>query len=91
MKTLPFPLVALRTIIQGTSLSFLENTIDKISVPRVFHSIYSGPLLSPLFSPSSLDLAVCIPAPGGGGGVLPYISHICMCHPKEWGFSAVLV
>ena len=65
MKTLPFPLVALRTIIQGTSLSFLENTIDEISLPRVFHSIYSGPLLFPLFSPFSLDLAVC---PGGGGG-----------------------
>jgi len=37
MKTLPFPLVALKTVIQGTSLSFLENTIDEISVPRVFH------------------------------------------------------
>ena len=28
---------------------------------------------------------------GGGGGVLPYISHIGMCRPKGLGFCAVLV
>ena len=27
----------------------------------------------------------------GGGGVLPYISYIGMCHPKGYGFWAVLV
>ena len=26
-----------------------------------------------------------------GGGVLPYISHIGMSHPKGFGFCAVLV
>ena len=30
----------------------------------------------------------CIP---GGGGVLPYMGYICMCGPKGYGFSAVLV
>ena len=29
--------------------------------------------------------------PGGGGGVLPYISHIGMCRPHRVGFYAVLV
>ena len=29
--------------------------------------------------------------PPGGGGVLPYISHIGMSHPKGFGFCAVLV
>ena len=29
--------------------------------------------------------------PGGGGGVLPYLGYICMCGPKGYGFSAVLV
>ena len=28
---------------------------------------------------------------GGGGGVLPYISHIGMCRPHRVGFYAVLV
>ena len=37
VKTLPFPLVTLKTIFQDTNLSFLENTIDEISVPQVFH------------------------------------------------------
>ena len=33
-----------------------------------------------------------VPPPGGGdGGVLPYIGYIGMCHPKGYGFSAVLV
>ena len=27
----------------------------------------------------------------GGWGVLPYMSYIGMCSPKEYGFSAVLV
>ena len=27
----------------------------------------------------------------GGGRVLPYMSYIGMCGPKEYGFSAVLV
>ena len=31
------------------------------------------------------------PLPGGGGGVLPYISYIGVCGPKGYGFSAVLV
>ena len=31
------------------------------------------------------------PAPGGGGGVLPYMGYIGMCGPKGYGFSAVLV
>ena len=25
-------------------------------------------------------------APGGGGGILPYISRIVMCHPQRVGF-----
>ena len=29
--------------------------------------------------------------PGGGGGVLPYISYIGMCGPKGYGFQAILV
>ena len=28
---------------------------------------------------------------GGGGGLLPYISHIGMCRPHRVGFCAVLV
>ena len=28
---------------------------------------------------------------GGGGGVLPYIIHIGMCRPKEYGFGFLLV
>ena len=27
----------------------------------------------------------------GGGGVLPYISHIGMCRPTGWGLGAFLV
>ena len=39
----------------------------------------------------SVELCVC-----GGlllypGGVLPYLGYICMCGPKGYGFSAVLV
>ena len=30
-------------------------------------------------------------AGGAGGGVLPYISHIGMCCPKEYGFCTFLV
>ena len=29
--------------------------------------------------------------PGGGGGVLPYMSYIGMCGAKGYGFSAALV
>ena len=28
--------------------------------------------------------------PGGGGGVLPHISHVGMCRPKGCGFWAFL-
>ena len=40
---------------------------------------------APLQSGSSKDDT------GGEGGVLPYISHIGMCLPKELGFCGVLV
>ena len=30
-----------------------------------------------------------IPKPGGGGGVLPYMGHIVMCHCEGYGFQAV--
>ena len=31
------------------------------------------------------------PGRGGGGVALPYISHMGMCRPKEYGFWAFLV
>ena len=75
MKTLPFPLVALKTIIQGTSSSFLEKTIDEISLPPSFSLsktfkvlIYNGPVLSPLFSPFSLGWPSVYPTQKGGRG-----------------------
>ena len=30
-------------------------------------------------------------APGGGGGVLPYMGYIGMCGPKWYGFSDVVI
>ena len=74
MKTLPFPLVALKTIIQGTSSSFLEKTIDEISLPPSFSLsktfkvlIYSGRVLSPWFSPFSLGWPPLYLTKGEGG------------------------
>ena len=40
---------------------------------------------------NSVVECICVYIPGGGGGVLPYISYMGMCRPKGYGFLTVLV
>ena len=64
--------------------------VPLVSVLTVFHCIFyfilNGVMLVKVSTYSEPYLKRFSP---GGGGVLPYISHIVMCGPKGYGFLRV--